>query len=121
MPFKRSFYKSHRNDVSNCCGSEYLVLRDLAEDEVPEFLRLVAEVENSSVLADDPELLLADVDDQLRPEDGVVAGSHDAHLEASSPISKISEIIVVGVEKLWLAPQKESKTKTKAFQVVREG
>ena len=57
-----------------------LVLRDLAEDEVPELLRLVAEVQHLAVLAHHRQLLLPHVDHQLRPQHGVVAGGHDAHL-----------------------------------------
>ena len=61
-----------------------LVLRDLTEDEVPELLRLVAEVEHLAVLAHHRQLLLAHVNDELRAQDGVVAGGDDAHLDGGA-------------------------------------
>ena len=60
------------------------MLRDLAEDEVPELLRLVAEVQHLAVLAHHRQLLLAHVDDELRAQDGVVAGGDDAHLDGGA-------------------------------------
>ena len=42
-----------------------LVLGQLAEDKVPQFLRLVAEVEDPAVLADDALHLLTDMDHEL--------------------------------------------------------
>ena len=43
------------------------MLRNLAKYEVSELLRLVAEVQNTSVLANDTELLFSDVNNELRP------------------------------------------------------
>ena len=43
------------------------MLRNLAKYEVSELLRLVAEVQNASVLANDKELLFSDVNNKLRP------------------------------------------------------
>jgi len=56
------------------------MLGDLAEDEVAELLRLVAEVEHAPVLADDAQHLLTHVDHQLGLDDRVVARAHHAHL-----------------------------------------
>ena len=57
-----------------------LVLRDLAEDKIPQLLRFVAKVEDAAVLTDDAQHLLADVNDQLGLDDGVIARAHHAHL-----------------------------------------
>ena len=57
-----------------------LMLGDLAQDEITQLLWLVAEVEHSSVLADDPEHLLSDVNHQLCLDDGVVTSAHYTHL-----------------------------------------
>ena len=56
------------------------MLRNLTEDEVSKFLRLVTKVENSPVFANDLQMLLFHVDHHLGPEDRVIAGRHDAHL-----------------------------------------
>ena len=48
------------------------MLTDLTQDEVPQLLRLVAEQQDPTVLADDPQHLLPHVDDQLGLDDGVV-------------------------------------------------
>ncbi len=57
------------------------MLRNLAKNEVSKFLRFVAEIEDPAVFANDPQLLLADVNDQLSSQDRVVARGHDAHLK----------------------------------------
>ena len=61
------------------------MLCDLAQDEVPQLLGLVAEVEDSAVLAYHSQLLFSHVDHQLRVGDHktvvVVAGRRNAHLE----------------------------------------
>ena len=67
--------------MTTCLHPVDLVLRDLAEDEVPELLRLVAEVQHLAVLAHHRQLLLAHVDHQLSPQNRVVPRGHDAHLK----------------------------------------
>lgn len=51
---------------------------NLAEQEISELLGFVAELENSSVFADDGQGLLPHMDDELGPQDGVVPSSYDA-------------------------------------------
>ena len=58
----------------------HLVLADLAEDEVPQLLRLVAEHQHAAVLADDAQHLLSHVDHELGLDDGVVPGRDHRHL-----------------------------------------
>jgi hypothetical protein len=56
------------------------MLRKLTKDEVAEFLWLVTEMKDSAVFANDPILLLADVDDELCAKYSVITGSNNAHL-----------------------------------------
>ena len=55
-------------------------MRDLTENEVPEFLGFMAELEHLSVLTDNRQLLLTHVDDKLCPKDRVIASTYNAHL-----------------------------------------
>ena len=60
------------------------MLRELTKNEVSKFLRLVTEMEDSPVFADDPVLLLTHVDDELCAENGVVTRSDDANLQQTN-------------------------------------
>ena len=68
------------NHNSRCDFLEYLVLRNLAQNKISKFLRLMTEVKDSSIFTDDPKLLLSNVDHHLRPQDSIVPSRHYAHL-----------------------------------------
>ena len=78
--FKGSWYKKFRK----CQQIANLMLRELTKNEVSKFLRLVTEMEDSPVFADDPVLLLTHVDDELCAENGVVTRSDDANLQQTN-------------------------------------
>ena len=69
------------NHNSKCDFPEYLVLRNLAQNKISKFLRLMTEVEDSSIFTDDPKLFFSNVDHHLRPQDSVVPSRHYAHLK----------------------------------------
>ncbi len=60
------------------------MLRKLTKNKVSKFLRLVAEMKDTPVFADDPVLFLTHVDDELCSKDGVVTRSNYAHLQQTN-------------------------------------
>jgi hypothetical protein len=60
------------------------MLRKLTKNKVSKFLRLVAEMKDTPVFADDPVLFLTHVDHELCSKDGVVTRSNYAHLQQTN-------------------------------------